>query len=159
MIAVALSLKIHIGAGRPAAEALEATTLRTFRLAGDVASTIALAATSLAKTGLAAALLRRRRRSPAPTSAVAGGWWPNAAPVWVVVGLMNAASGAAGVLVWARCAWGPPPPPLPLSQENLFEGASSGSCIPGPVSVGVQIVSAGECGWVMDLCPRDCTEG
>lgn len=121
-LAVTLSFEMRNGAGRHTPE-LDAPALRTFRAAGEVAATVAIAAASLAKTGFAATLLRAAR----------GGWPRRAA--WAVVALVNSAAAAAGVLVWVQCA--------PL-RKSFEAAAGPGSCAPGPVRVAVQVVNSGE---------------
>lgn len=110
---------MHNGVGRHASH-LDAATIRAFNLADDIGSTVAIAVTSLAKTGLAATLLRGARGGVRTA-------------IWCVLGLVNSASGVAGTIIWVQCT--------PLRKN--FDDTSFGSCFPAAVRVGVQVMNTG----------------
>lgn len=112
-----ITYEISHGVGRHTSE-LNPTTLRQFALSDDVGSTIAIAATSLAKTGFAVTLLK-----------VAKGWLRSL--VWLIIGMVNVVSGVSGTLLWLQC--------IPLRKN--FEPTPFGSCFAGSVQVAIQIIN------------------
>lgn len=114
------TFEINQGVGRHAAE-LNAATFREFALTDEVASTIAITVTSLAKTGFAVTLLK-----------IVDGW-PRFAD-WLIIGVVNIVSGVSGTLIWLQCT--------PLRKN--FEPTPFGTCFPDSTRVGIQIMNTGK---------------
>lgn len=120
-LSVSLTFEVREGLGRHISE-LSPEVIQDFILAIQLSSTIAIAGTSLAKTGFAVTLLKisegRLRRL-----------------VWFTIVFVNIVSGVCGTVLWVQCT--------PLRKNS--EPSSPGTCFPGAIRTGIQIFNT--CEW------------